>query len=558
MENDSTTQGSERLADQGRSVKRTLGRIGKSIRINPQKTDASLTAVTGIILRTLALLLLVFSILIIWRLLSNTGYVLEPFAVPQKMADETGLTGTILAARFHDALKNLKDEAASAKADSLHVGSDDASKLNLSVMGVDISLNSIAYQLGKALGRKEKSMKGEVVRSGDSFSLNFRMSDYPVVHFEEKMEGDNIEAATQKLLNRAAEEVLRNTDPYRLAIIFYRRKAFDKAVEVVRAIIRDRPHERTWAYHAWGNILMEQGRMQDASDKFQRATEIDSTFYIAFTQWGYCLIRMGNIEEGTRKLWRSAQLFPNNPDVLLTLGWMHNNLGEIAKSDSAFAMGVKAAAAFKKADIAYLSWAEAKFMQKDAKAALEKAQLASNASGSGNSESYVAKATALLLQKDSTGAYQMVLQALDLDPENLSAIIMAARSEYTIYKDYEQVIRRIEGIQFKPWQVDQKVMMMNMQAMSYNNLGRTDSAFAVIHRAIAIDTLRAYPYSTLAETYAYAGNTEAFYQTLEKAFKLKFKAEYLNLENEPYRRFATAPRFKKMLETYGKSEVLKD
>ncbi len=37
-------------------IRRSLGKIGRRLSINPQKTDASLTAVTGIILRILALL----------------------------------------------------------------------------------------------------------------------------------------------------------------------------------------------------------------------------------------------------------------------------------------------------------------------------------------------------------------------------------------------------------------------------------------------------------------------------------------------------------------------
>lgn len=545
-----TEAGHKNTAGKYRVVRRTLGRIGKRLSIDPHKTDASLTAVTGIILRTLALLLLVFSLLVIWRLLRNQGYVLEPFSVPQKVAEESGLTGTVVAARFHDALKTLKEEIATVKADSLDVGSDEATNLNLSLMGVDVSLNSIAYQFGKMLGKEEKRITGEVVRSGDLLSLNFRMSSFPTVHFEEKIENNDIEAATQNLLKKAAEAVLRSTDPYRLAILYYRRKDFNAATEIVRAIIKERPHERTWAFHAWGNILREQGNLEEACLKFQKAVEIDSNFHISWSQWGFTLLRMNRPEEAAQKLWRSTRAAPQGPDVLMTLGWFHNNNQQYTLSDSAFAMAVEAAALHKKTEVVYLSWADAKFMRDSADAALSLVKLAAITNPE-SAEGYVAKATALLLQKDTAAAYRAALQGLELDPENISALTMVVRAEFGIFKNYTSVINRVQGLRFNINQYyDQQMMLYNLQAMSYNNIGKHDSAFAVIQRTIALNPEMNLPYTTLAETYAFQGNIEAFYTNLEKALNLGFQTQFLDLTEEPYRRFANTQRFKKLMEKY--------
>jgi len=530
-------------------IRRSLGKIGRRLSINPQKTDASLTAVTGIILRILALLLLIFSLLVVWRLLRNTAYVLEPFSVPQKVAEENGLTGAVVAARFQDALKALKEEIASVKADSLNVGSNETTNLNLSLMGVDISLNSIAYQFGQMLGKEEKRITGEVVQSGDLLSLNFRMSRFPTVHFEEKIENNNIEVATQNLLKKAAEAVLRSTDPYRLAILYYRRKDFNTATEIVRTIIKERPHERTWAFHAWGNILREQGSLEEACLKFQKAVELDSNFSISWSQWGFTLLELNRPEEGAKKLWRAAQGEPKNPEVLIMLGWLHNNAKQYALSDSAFMLAVKAAAPYKKSEVVYLSWADAKFMRDSADAALKLVKLAAS-TDSESAEGYVAKATALLLQKDTAAAYQAALQGLELDPENMSALSLVVRTEFGILKNYASVINRVQGIRFKHSNHDQQLMMQNLQAMSYNMLGKHDSAFAVIQRTIAIRPRAGIPYTTLAETYAFQGNTEAFYSSLEKALELGFQTRFLDLKEEPYRRFANTARFKKMMEQY--------
>ncbi len=531
-------------------VRRTLGRIGRTISINPQKTDASLTAVMGIILRTLALILLVFAVLIIWRLLSNKDYVLEPFSVPQKMAEENGLTGTIIAARFHDALTTLKNEAGSVKADSLHVGSNEGTDLNMSVMGVDVSLNSIAYQVGKLLGREEKRLTGEIVRSGDVLSLNFRMSRFATVRFEEKIINEDLEMTTRNLLKKAAEEALKNTDPYRLAIILYRRKESAAAVELVRSIIRDRPHERTWAYHAWGNIVREQGNLEEACLKFNKAVELDSNFALSWVQWGYALLQMGKPAEAAEKLWRASKLPPINPDAMITLGWLHNNAREFALSDSAFAIAVKAAEPYKKTGVIYLSWAQAKFMQDSTERALHLSQLAASAS-SESAEGYVAKSTALLLQKDTSGAYRAALQGYELDPENISVLGMLVRAEYSVLKNYPLVVSRIQNFSFKPMHRDQEVMMHNIQSMAYNAMGKHDSAFAVIQRTIAINPKYSIPYTTLAETYAFQGNIEAFYSNLEKAFMLGFQPHYITLTEKPYTFFVGKPRFKALMEKYA-------
>ena len=128
---------------------------------------------------------------------------------------------------------------------------------------------------------------------------------------------------------------------------------------------------------------------------------------------------------------------------------------------------------------------------------------------------------------------------------------MVVRAEFGIFKNYTSVINRVQGLRFNLNQYyDQQMMLYNLQAMSYNNIGKHDSAFAVIQRTIALNPEMSLPYTTLAETYAFQGNTEAFYSNLEKALKLGFQTRFLDLKEEPYRRFANTPRFKKLMENY--------
>jgi len=143
--------------------------------IDTKKTDSWLAAVLGVLLRTSAIILLVFALLIIWRMLGERGFVLQAFSVPKSLED-SGLQGGIAAIRLQDAILQLKQEAASVKKDDLELGNtDEKTAMNIQVMGVELSPSSIAFQLRYILGRPQKRISGEFIRSGDQLSLMIRI-----------------------------------------------------------------------------------------------------------------------------------------------------------------------------------------------------------------------------------------------------------------------------------------------------------------------------------------------------------------------------------------------
>jgi len=87
--------------------------------------------------------------------------------------------------------------------------------------------------------------------------------------------------------------------------------------------------------------------------------------------------------------------------------------------------------------------------------------------------------------------------------------------------------------------------------MAYNQLGQHDAAFDVIRSAIAIDPVQGYPYSSLAETFAYIGQVDSFYHYLEHSFELGMSTAAIKVEVPPYRNFADTPRFDKLLQKYA-------
>jgi len=519
-------------------------------KIDPKKTDSWLAAVLGIFLRTAGILLLVFAILIIWRMLRDTGFALQSFSV-SKSLEESGLSGGIAAFRLQDAIQALKAEAASIKKDDLNVGSNDAnSAMNVHVMGVEVSLSSIAFQLRHILGRPQKRITGEFVQSGQQLSLLLRMSGFPNARFEEACPPGSEEIAAQKLLNRAAEKVLEHTDPYRLAVVYFRRKNHIAAIELARTIIKNRPEEHIWAYHAWGNILFEQGRLEEAAAKFQRATELDSTFGLAYQRWGYVLLEQKKRPEAIEKLEKSLKLDPSNPDAWVTLAMQYIRIGKSASADSAFLQCVRLASGTSFESLAWQAWIGAKMDQDSMDAAMKLAQKAIE-KASETSDGYVTRSLAYLLQRDTAKAFEAGMRAIELDPNNAIALKMVTRGLFAA-KKYRELVILTQDIKLKTWQINMAADIYNLTAMAYNNLGQHDSAFAVIRRTIALDTLYGTPYSTLAETYAFVGKKREFYQNLEKSFRLGMRYEAVDWNEAPYKRFQNAPEVRVLREKYGR------
>jgi tetratricopeptide (TPR) repeat protein len=132
--------------------------------------------------------------------------------------------------------------------------------------------------------------------------FTLRVSGFEPVQVKQQVVGNDVETDIRQLCRQLAESLLGITDPYRLAVVCYREKRYNQAVEWARKIIKERPYERTWGYLAWGSVLEEQGQHELAMSKYQRATELDSTFGFAWRRWSSCLSRQKNILKRLIKL----------------------------------------------------------------------------------------------------------------------------------------------------------------------------------------------------------------------------------------------------------------
>ncbi len=505
----------------------------------------------GLLLRIGTLVLLVFLVLFILRLFQDQGYVLESFSVPKKL-EEAGYNGRVVALRIQDEVAALKELAGSIKDDSLDLQGVQED-LKLDVLGFGLSLRSVTYHLRAILGRQNQTVQGEITRLGARYELKLRMTNYPTKTIRLRVDSMEEGETLDRLFRLAGEKILQNTDPYRLALICTKEKRYEEGIDFVREMLRNRPGEAHWAFLAWGNILERQNRHEASVEKYRRATEVNPDFSLGWLRMALALDNVDRIDEAVAAMRRVVALEPNNPWRFNSLGWILAHNGEYNGADSAFRQALSLASTTEERIGISFNWAEMKINQNDfsgANAIVEQygEDIGQSAIG------YLAKAMIAFTAKDTAAAVRNAYEAFELDP-SMPGATHGSMTAATWAGDYEKMIeiyRRAESYDEGPWHVQQ---VTNQAAMAFNYLGRHDSAFALVRRAIRVDPTVGYPYSTLAETYAFTDQLDSCWYFLDKAFSLGLRPENLDTSLPPYPFLTTQPEFKELMDKYGRDLV---
>lgn len=527
-------------------LQKAKGRIAQIKKIKVSNPTVWLDNIVTMTLKLGTLALVLFLIVFIARIFQKQGYAIEPFSVPESF-EQNGYTGMVIANKIQDEVLVIKEIAQSVKKDSVKLIGNNDMEFNLAVMGVGVSISSVAFHIREMFGRKNQLIRGEITQVDNTYNLTLRMSGYPPRKHEVKILDGDKKSAISSLLRKAGEIVLGNQDLYRLAVYCYREKRYEEAIDLVRQIIRERPQEIHWAYLAWGSVLEGQNRHEEAMEKFRRAVEVNPNFDLAYTRLSWGLSRLGKQKEATAMMKKSVELNPNQPGRWINLGWLYYSQGNIAGADSAF----RRATEIDPDDLMLWSnWANSK-MQANNLEGIDPIVERLEALAGENAYGYMAKAVVSSVRKDTVQAYQHLETALDFDPQLPYAI---EANIYTSWekKDYSKVTRIYEKSNLSKLSKYSRQRMLNIIAMSYNYLERPDAAFEAIHKAIETDPNTAYPYSTLAEIYALTGDLENFYNYLEKSFQLGMTPASLDFDLEPYASLEKEARLINLLERYGK------
>lgn len=185
----------------------------------------------------------------------------------------------------------MKAAIASTKEDEYAFEADLEPDLEVGVMGFGLSLNTVTYHLKSLLGRKNKVITGELTDLNNKMELTIRMSGYATENHSIEYE-ENADEALDYLLEESAKTILKNTDPYRLAVYHYQKKEYQKSLQIIVALLHKK-EDTEWAYLVWGNLCNKQGKRDEAIEKWKKALEINPSFDkpLSGLAWSYMFKR---------------------------------------------------------------------------------------------------------------------------------------------------------------------------------------------------------------------------------------------------------------------------
>lgn len=509
-----------------------------------ERWATALDRLATIALKLGTLFLITVALVLVSRIFQGQGYVIEAFSVPAHL-EESGYKGEVVARKVQDEVQALKELASSIKEDSLQLAGNQQPDLNVAVMGIGVSLRSVTYHLREMFGRANHLIQGEVTKLDEEYTLTLRMTGYPPHTASVMVENGREKAALDSLLRRGAELIVTNTDPYRLAVVKYRQKKYEEALELVRIMLRNRPQETHWAYIAWGSILEEQGKYELALEKFEQAGRASPDFPLALVRQAGALNRLGRQEEGLEAMRRAVTLNPDNLDRWRGFAWALHSAGRYEQADSAFEqMAIRAP---DDPDV-WSTWADSKVSRGAMDEALEIVDRAEKMAGE-NPKGYMTRALAALARADTLQALRHANAAFEMDPSTpwIGAAIMRG-NYYT--GNYEEVIRTFQKA--KPYLAGSENYQnaLNLTAMAHNMLGEHTLAMDKARAAVALDTLQGLPYTTLAETFAFTGQVDSFYYYLEVAFRKGYKPHSIDASRPPYKALAPTARYRALAEKF--------
>lgn len=498
------------------------------------------------------LLLLGVSVFLI-RGLQNDTYAIEAFQVPE-VFDQSGFTGVVMAKKLVDELSEVENFISSVKEGPLNniqsnVGEPD---LNVEVMGIGLTLNTVTYYLRDLLGRENRSISGEITDIDHSLALTLRITGVePFYAFYSYEEGGRTEGI-KALLHEAAKRIILHLDPYRMAVYHYKKNDEKRSLEVIGDMLDNRPEDAGWAYMAWGNLLNQAGKPKEAIEKFQIAAERDPELYLNLSNWAWTEFRLRNYESAAPKFEKLTKALPKRGEYWNALALCHAGLKNYKEANKAY---LKAVEAEPYQLNWYGNWAQFRQEQKDTAGIEEIFLLMKKNLDFTGPDYHLALAQYSFFTGKNDEALASLEKALAMDPFNVEALRYYIPLCFEEKKDYPKVkslayrlIERVEEQRQTPPRYMRQTLY-NYIAMAEYKMGQLDSALIHTQLAIEQDSMIAYPYSTLAETYDLMGDKEAFYQAIEIALKKGFNlGNYL--DTEPYVRYSKEERFQALLEKY--------
>ena len=514
------------------------------------------TSIFTILAKLFITALVVAAFMMVYKGLSNDHYLIQVFQVPGDF-EAKGYNGVVLSRKVQDRVIGLKEYIASSKEDENAFEAELEPDLEIGVMGFGLSLNTVTYHLKNLLGRKNKIITGELTDLDNKMELTIRMSGFPTENHVIEYEG-TADEALDYLLEEAAKTILKNTDPYRLAVYHYYKNEYPKFLQIIVKLL-EKKEDAEWAYLAWGNLYNKQGKWDEAIEKWEKALEINPSFDKPLYGLGWAFYNKREYGEATIYFEKMIKKDPNSSEGWYGLARCYKSLENKGKALEAYDKAIEIKPKYFSS---YLNKASYLLEElQDTTGAVYLYQKGAEMAPDGI-EKYFSLAGAYFAMGKYDETIASAHKALEIDPNN-SIVNMNLIQLFLYGKEYAKALDYLAAIRTIPNDIrdnslSHKQKSLRLLAQCSYFLKDYEQAEQLARESIAVNPNNAYPYVTLAETYSLMGKDEAFYEAIEEAFKRGVLPIELETDNKPYQRFLNQQRFKELVKKYEKKQEVLD
>ncbi|WP_420562338.1 tetratricopeptide repeat protein [Thalassobaculum sp.] len=249
--------------------------------------------------------------------ISPDTIVIQNISVPPSLEDQ-GYSEAVATTMLSDSVARISDEAGTNR--GAYVAEETAQAKSVEALSDWFGLAQPIRATQVALGFLPYSFSGEFVEDGEELVLRIRGQSSEYWHFllEKRGTKDDIPG----LMNDAAIDLLKELDPYLIAVYHFRReipsKDFTKTKEAVTHALVHAPRKNLpWVYALWAHILFFEGDLEGSIMKNRQALALDPTFPRPMMRWGEALQTMGLHDEAIGRFKKTLEIDPYYPEALV-------------------------------------------------------------------------------------------------------------------------------------------------------------------------------------------------------------------------------------------------
>ena len=240
-------------------------------------------------------------VVFVWSASQARGLVVEPFLTPPSLADD-GITGEVAATRLLDRLRDLEARSVTQR-DQASFANSWGGDLKVDIPKAGVSLDQVQRYLRATLGR-ETHITGEIAQLAGGLTVTVRAGNAPGVSFSGPT------ADLDRLLELAANDIYRRTQPYRWGVLMYDSGRYAEAETTFRQqLLQGSARDRSWAYNGYGVTLNYAGRPRDGILILRRAIAADPGQGQAYYNLNSSMQRLGRDGEAYKVRLVAIQLY---------------------------------------------------------------------------------------------------------------------------------------------------------------------------------------------------------------------------------------------------------